>query len=84
MWSRCRSSRADVIFRRITVELFRCTRAPIARKENPPSQRPIIHPRSNSNVPLQPSIYTPSASVQRALNARTPRMRGDSETLTFN
>ncbi|GFX46096.1 uncharacterized protein TNCV_2094141 [Trichonephila clavipes] len=50
MWSRCRSSRADVIFRRplpvfrvvrcssvhcfqtrITVELFPCTRAPIAR-----------------------------------------------------
>ncbi|GFY20921.1 uncharacterized protein TNCV_3989651 [Trichonephila clavipes] len=33
---------------RIIVELFRCTRAPIARSENPPSQRPLILSRSNS------------------------------------
>ncbi|PRD27913.1 UNVERIFIED_CONTAM: hypothetical protein NCL1_34008 [Trichonephila clavipes] len=28
--------------------MFRCTQAPIARKENPPSRRPIIFPCSNS------------------------------------
>ncbi|GFV23277.1 uncharacterized protein TNCV_4779911 [Trichonephila clavipes] len=32
---------------RTTVELFRCTRAPIARFQNPPSRRPIIVPRLN-------------------------------------
>ncbi|GFV96703.1 hypothetical protein TNCV_3387961 [Trichonephila clavipes] len=64
MRSRCLSSYADVTFRRplsgfqvvqcssvhcfqtrITVELFHRTRCAI---ENPPSQRPIILPRSNS------------------------------------
>ncbi|GFU58293.1 uncharacterized protein TNCV_5139291 [Trichonephila clavipes] len=62
--ARCRSSRTDITFRCplpvfrcssvhcfqtcIIVELFRCTRSPIARQENPPSRRPIILPRSNS------------------------------------
>ncbi|GFX51431.1 hypothetical protein TNCV_3103641 [Trichonephila clavipes] len=42
-----RCSSAPCFQTRITGELFRCTRAPIARQENRPSRGPIILPRSN-------------------------------------
>ncbi|GFW56462.1 uncharacterized protein TNCV_3313981 [Trichonephila clavipes] len=42
---------------RITVELFRCTQAPIAQKENPPAERSINLARSNSIICWNFSLF---------------------------